>query len=122
MLNERAEALLAAVNALCERDAYRLLDEEELLAQSRVSADRGELSAALSLLQEGRYIDVCYAEDGVYCLRVLPAGRAYAAQSLTDGLGAARRARRSALMCFMGGLCGALLGALAAFGAMLLAR
>ena len=70
MLNERAEALLAAVNALCERDAYRLLDEEELLAQSRVSADRGELSAALSLLQEGRYIDVCYAEDGVYCLRV----------------------------------------------------
>ncbi len=115
-MDEDALDLLSAVNALCEGANWRILDETEL--SERLPHGRAEnIAALLERLEARRFIEMRYAEGGTYCIRPLPAGRAYAARAREEAVSAAVREHRAFRTAFLGGLAGAFLGAL--FGALL---
>ncbi|MGN1077478.1 MAG: hypothetical protein ACI4ST_03090 [Candidatus Gallimonas sp.] len=78
MPDKRTDRLLFAVNTLC-RGAFRVVEEEELLScfSSGDGVDGESLKGMLGYLADRGYIDVQYAEEGVYCVRPLPEGRLY---------------------------------------------
>lgn len=76
MTDERTSALLSAVRSLCEGGGFKIVDEEEIARL--FSGGEGEIRAGMSLLAERRLVELVYAEEGTYCVRVLPAGREYA--------------------------------------------
>ena len=113
-MDEDALDLLAAVNALCEGTSWRILDESEL--SERLPHGRAEdIAAVLGRLEARRFIEMRYAEGGTYCIRSLPAGRAYAVRAREEALIAAARERRLFFTAFSGGAAGGVLGALLAF-------
>lgn len=112
MLDAKASELLGTINRLCG-EGFKIAEEEELLSRLSWAADGAELRAILRLLEERRYIDVQYAEEGVYCLSTLPEGRQYFERLADRAREKARRRREvwafSALGAFLGSLAGGLL-------------
>lgn len=104
-LGERAGALLVKLEALCADGGYHIFEDADFLPEQ----DAGEM---LLFLADSRYVDMRYNENGTYCLRLLPAGRAYAAQMREGRRAETLRLRRGALFAFLGGLAGGLAGAL----------
>ena len=102
-LDERTGALLERICALCEGGGYRLLEEAELSPCAPEA-----LAEAFACLSDLRLAEVRYAGE-VYCVRVLPAGRAYAAAARERALERRKCARRTALAAFSGALAGGLL-------------
>ncbi len=115
MLDERTGILLNKINELCGESGYKIAEESELLScfPPSYKADSGELKRNLRYLEERRYIDVQYAEEGVYCLCPLPEGRLYFENAREKRYEGARRRRENflttALGAFLGGLVGSLL-------------
>ena len=112
-MEEDARDLLAAVNALCDGAGWRILDESELSALLPHGCAEG-IAVTLERLEARRLIDVRYAGGGTYCIRSLPAGRAYAARIREEAASAELRVRRVFRTAFLGGLAGAFVGALPA--------
>ena len=69
----------------------------------------------LDYLQDNRYVDVRYAEEGVYCVRPLSEGKIYFERVREER--EAKRLRRldTALFSALGAFLGGFLGALAVF-------
>ena len=112
MLDKRTTALLAKINELCAEGSYKIVEKDELLAcfPERLHVDEDGLKQMISYLEEHRYIDIRYAEDGVYCLCPLPEGRLYF-EDLREEKGAAGRKRRdTVLLTVLGAFLGAFLG------------
>lgn len=117
MLDERTSLVLNKINELCGDGGYKIAEEGELLACFPVSgrADGEELRHILRYLEERRFIDVKYAEDGVFCLCPLPEGRLYFETAREKRFEGARRRREIFLTTALGAFSGAFLGALLVF-------
>lgn len=121
MLDKRTGALLFQINALCKEGGYKIVEERELFACfSSQSEDREELSRTLAFLQERKYIDIRYAEDGVFCLCPLPDGRLYFENVLRERSEETRRRRSVFLLTAFGAFLGSLAGALIVWVAVLI--
>ena len=116
MLDERSAAVLAAINGACTGGGFKIMEEEEL---ARSLPEGGEdVEKTLSYLAENRFIELEYAEAGTYCVRPMPAGRAFAAQSAFEQ----REREKSRLEVLKFSALGAFLGGFAAMLLMGLAR
>ncbi len=116
MLDERTSALLEKINELCGESGYKIAEESELLScfPETIKADKEELKRILNYLEERRYIDVKFAEEGVYCLCPLPEGRIYFEKLREARSEGARRRRENFLVALLGAFLGAFSGALLA--------
>ena len=112
MLDKRTSFLLAKINELCAEGSYKIVEKGELLScfPERLQIDEEGLKQMMNYLQEHRYIDIRYAEDGVYCVCPLPDGRRYF-EDVREAKGATGRNRRDiVLLTVIGGFLGAFLG------------
>ncbi len=113
MLDKRTHLLLRRIAELCADGSYQIVEERDLLAcfPPKLKTDGEGLVHMLRYLSEHGYIDVKYAEEGVYCLSPLPEGRMY--DERTDRERAEGRKRRLHLFLFtlLGAFAGAFLGA-----------
>ncbi len=108
-LDERTLALLERLEALCAGGGYHILEAADLAPFSAEEAGQ-----ALICLSDARCVEIRYAENGTYCLRVLPAGRAYVAYARERAREARISRRRNALFAFFGALAGGFFGSLLA--------
>lgn len=79
MLDKRTHLLLSRIIQLSSDGSYKVVEEKDLLAcfPLKLKTDGEGLVHMLRFLREHGYIDVRYAEEGVYCLSPLPEGRMY---------------------------------------------
>ena len=104
-LDERADALLGRLEALCADGGYHILEQSELPCSAE------ETGETLAYLAGQRCVEVRYAEGGTYCLRLLPAGRAYVSRARERARLERRRLGRMAAVSFAGAFAGGLLSA-----------
>ena len=107
MLDRRTGQLLEKLNALCERAAFCIVEEGELLSAGE---DGESVKGMLGFLQDRGYLELGYAEGGEYCVRILPEGRLYFERAAAEKKEEVRRNRREALCAFFGALGGGILG------------
>ena len=88
-LDERTGALLERLETLCAGGGYHIFEGTDL------APDAGA--------------EVRYAEGGTYCLKLLPAGRAYAARARERLREEKLRLKYTALSAFFGALAGGLI-------------
>ena len=81
-------------------------------ANCSLRSPRGGLRPALEELSERRLIEIRYAEEGIYCVRVLAAGREYLPRRRQDAKEAASGRMRVFLCAALGGFAGGLFSAL----------
>lgn len=111
MPDEKAGALLAAINGICKEGGFKIVEEDDLLSPL---LERGEIGELLERLEAERLIEIRYAEEGVYCLRPLPEGRRYSEAQKESRLALARSRRETALLSFLGAFAGSALAMLLA--------
>ena len=107
MLDRRTGRLLQKLNTLCEGAAFCIVNEEELLFEGE---DSESVKGMLGFLEDRGYLQLRYAQEGEYCVRMLPDGRLYFERAASQKREEARRSRNEALCAFFGALGGALLG------------
>lgn len=107
MLDRRTGKLLEKLNALCASAAFCLVEEEELISAGE---DGESVKGMLGFLKDRGYLEIQYAEDGEYCIRMLPEGRLYSERETAEKRDELRRNRREILSAFLGGLIGAFVG------------
>lgn len=113
MLDNRTGALLFHINALCKEGGYKIIEERELLSCFGKNAQDGEfLRRTLDFLKERGYIDIRYADEGVYCLCPLPDGRLYFENILRERSEASHRRRGAFFLTLAGAFIGSFAGAL----------
>lgn len=115
MLDKRTGKLLNAINGFCREGSFRIVDEEELLScfDAKDGVDAESVRTMLGYLRDRSYIDVQYAEEGVYCVRPLPDGRLYSENATERRRDGSRRRRELALITAAGAFLGAMLGSAA---------
>ena len=107
MLDRRTGSLLAKLNALCAKAAFCIVEEEELISPGE---DSESVKGMLGFLQDRGYLELSYAEEGEYCVRILPEGRLYFERAAAERRDELRCTRREILCTFFGALLGAFLG------------
>ncbi len=114
MLDKRTHLLLSRIAELCFDGSYKIVEEEDLLAcfPPKLKTDKEGLVHMLRFLREHGYIDVRYAEEGVYCLSPLPEGRIYDERMKREKT----ESRKRRLYLFVFTLLGAFAGAFAGAG------
>lgn len=113
MLDERTGILLHKLNELCAGGGFRIVEEDELISYftGKNGAGGEDVRAMLEYLRTGGFVDLQYAEEGVYCVRTLPEARRYE-EDVRESRRAETRSRRTGLLfSAVGGFLGALLGA-----------
>ncbi len=112
MLDQRTSLLLARIDELCGAGGYKIAEEGELLAAfpEGERPDGAELRRLLGYLCEHAFIDMRYAEEGMYCVCPLPDGRLYFEQERSEQARARRSRREGLLFSALGGLAGGLFG------------
>ena len=112
MLDKRTARLLKKINELSADGAYKVVEEEELLSSLPAHEEGNEalLHHSLNYLCDHKYVEIKYAENGVYCLCSLPEGRAYCETEQKERGDVFRRRRDiialSAVGAFVGGFAG----------------
>jgi len=114
MLDKRTELLLNKLNLLCKSGSFCIVDEEDLVSE-RVGVDRENVKGILGFLKDRGYIEVQYAEEGVWCVRPLPEGRLYSERKKSERRNEVLRRRSAALFALLGSFFGALLGSFSAY-------
>lgn len=111
MLDARESALLAKINALCG-DGFKIAEEGELLSAfpAAQGVDGAALARLLRGLEEARYIEIKYAEEGVYCIRSLPEGKRYPLRVREERIECAKKRTGALFASAIGAFFGALLG------------
>ena len=107
-----SDIILSRINE-CGEGKFTILEEGELLSLFPESAgvQTEELGAMLSALRDRRFIDLQYAEEGMYCVKPLPAGKLYFEEKQERRRDRALRRRDAFLFSLLGAFLGALLGA-----------
>lgn len=111
MLDERGSALLEKINGICCGSGFKIFEEEDLLSSFSGGLQQEELKSLLCDLEEKRYIEIRYAEDGVYCLRPLPEGKLYFEALRRQRREGVRRRTDAFFLSALGGFLGSLAGA-----------
>lgn len=117
MLDRRTTLVLNKINQLCSGGSFEVVEQEELLScfPETCKTDAEGLRHILSYLEENGYIDMQYAEEGLFCVCPLPAGRTYfenVRQARSDSF---RRRRELFLLSATGAFIGALVGVVVAW-------
>ena len=107
MLDRRTGILLQKLNVLCTSAAFCMVDEGDLLFEGE---DGDSIKGMLGFLEDRGYLQLRYAEEGEYCVRILPEGRLYSERAAAEMREEIRRSRRELLCAFFGALGGAFLG------------
>lgn len=108
MLDEGSRALLTAVNDVCADGGFKIVDEAEL---NKLCPLNVEIAETLSFLEESGFLELRYAEEGTYCVRVLPKGRSFAEREDSERRASTRTRRDMFWFAFFGALLGGLIGA-----------
>ncbi len=111
MLDERTGALLGKINEICGAGGFKIAEEGELLSCLGAGATREELVLKLGELRDCRYIDIRYAEEGVYCVCPLPAGKRYFEDLVEKRRAGVRRRADLFLFSLLGSFLGSVAGA-----------
>lgn len=111
MLDRETSLLLEKIVSSCAGGGYKIIDETDL---GSCALSGGDVRGMLDFLQDNRYVDVRYAEEGVYCVRPLPEGKMYFERVRKEREENRRRRRDTALFSALGAFIGGLLGALVA--------
>ena len=106
MLDRRTGYLLQKLNTLCTGAAFCIVEEEELLFGGE---DSESIKGMLGFLEDRNYLQLRYAQNGEYCVRILPEGRLYSERAAAEKREAVRRSRRESLSAFLGALGGGIL-------------
>ncbi len=116
MLDYRTATLLRFVNERCKEGKYEIVESDELLScfPPKAGMDDENLKKTVNFLAEQGYLDIKYAEDGVYCLCPLPEGRLYAERVQSAKSDGKRRRRDMVLTTAIGAFVGAFVGSLVA--------
>lgn len=109
ILDEKSSLLLEKISASFKGNGSQIFEESELSScfkEGRV--EKEELLRMLRHLELKRFLEIQYAEEGLYCLNLLPDGRAYF-ETVSEGRREKKERRRelilfSALGGFLGGL------------------
>ena len=107
MLDRRTERLLQKLNALCKSAAFCIVGEEDLLFAGE---DSESVKGMLGFLQDRGYLNLSYAQEGEYCVRILPEGRLYFERAASENQEEKRRSRTQALCALCGAFLGSFLG------------
>ena len=83
-----------------------MVEEGELLFGGE---DGESIKGMLGFLEDRGYLQLRYAQDGEYCVRILPEGRLYFERAAAERREEVRRSRREALVAFLGALAGGIL-------------
>lgn len=116
MLDRRTSAILTTINELCGSGSYTIVEKGELVSsfpKEQAPSDE-ELSRILGYLKSQGFLDLRYAEEGVYCVCPLPEGRRYFEQALLERRENRRHLRAVMLLSAASALIGSFIGALAA--------
>ena len=113
MLDERTGKLLFTINACCEKGSFKIVEESELLAcfPEAMQIDGDGLRAMLDYLEEHKYIEIGYAQEGEYCVRPMPEGRLYFERVKSEKRERLVRRIEAFVLALCGGFAGGFLGA-----------
>lgn len=114
MLDKRTEQLLNKLNLLCRSGSFCIVDEEDL-CDERVGIDAEGVKGILGYLCDRGYLEVQYADGGVWCVRPLPEGRLYSERLKSEQKTERARKRTVALFSLLGAFFGAFAGGIFAF-------
>ena len=114
MLDKRTERLLNKLNLLCRSGSFCIVDEEDL-CDERAGIDKDGVKGILGYLCDRGYLEMQYADDGVWCVRPLPEGRLYSERLKGERNTEAAKRRTVALYSLLGAFVGALVGSFCAF-------
>jgi hypothetical protein len=86
MLDKRSEFLLKIINNICAEDSYKIIDIPLFIErmEKRYNIDEVSLKQMMVFLQKRELIDVKYSDNEVYCLCILPKGRLYFENTVTE--------------------------------------
>ena len=107
MLDRRTGTLLQKLNTLIKSAAFCMVEEEDLLFAGE---DSDSIKGMLGFLEDRGYLQLRYAEEGEYCVRILPEGRLYFERAAAENQEETKRSRSQLLCAFLGALGGGLLG------------
>lgn len=113
MLDKRSSALLFKINTICSAGSYQIVEEGELLSCFPAKFGMGAegLQRILSYLEERGFIEIKYADGGVYCISPLPDGRLYFENVLSERSEGARKKRNLFVLTVIGAFLGSFMGA-----------
>ena len=113
MLDKRSFSVLSKLCDLCPNGKYAILEEKDLTELfPKGEMDRETLKQNISFLTSRQLVGVKYAERGVYCLCVLPAGLSLLEKSREGKREKAGRVLFPLLFSFLGGFLGSLIAIL----------
>lgn len=117
MLDKRTAALLNTVNAQCSSGGYKIFTEEDFLScfEPAWGVTGENLSHMLDHLSENGYINVKYADGGMYCVMPMPLGRSYSEREAEKENKDLKSLKCFARAAFFGGLIGGGVGSLIMF-------
>ena len=90
MLDRRTGTLLKKLNTLIKSAAFCMVEEEDLLFAGE---DGESIKGMLGFLEDRGYLELRYAEEGEYCMRILPEGRLYFERAAAENQEEKKRAR-----------------------------
>ena len=118
MLDKRTDRLLTCLARICADGTYKVVEITDLTKclRPRYHADAVTLGQILKFLKDNEMIDIKYKDDNVYCISVLPRGRAHVESANKKNYYNVTLGRRLAIFtvigCFIAGFAGALLAGL----------
>ena len=79
MLDKRTNTLLEYLVQICKDGSYKVIEISDLIkhVSPKNKIDESYLAQMIKFLSNNELIDVKYKDDKVYCISVLPRGRAY---------------------------------------------
>ena len=116
MIDAKTTAVLAHLNALCVGGGYKIIEEKEVLSalSGEEQMESTTFREIMRFLTEREWVSVKYEGEGQYCLSVLPKGRTVLETQGAKQVGTPYFSLKSPFSAgFLGGLTGALLGAIA---------
>ena len=116
MLDGRTDKLLGHLARICADGTYKVIEIADLIKslQSRYKADAVILGQILKFLSDNEMIDIKYKDENVYCVSVLPRGRAHIESGSKKNYYNITLGRRLSVLTIIGSFVAAFAGALLA--------